>query len=203
MAHKKEEALQKELAALECMQMDALKAERDQGITIDAAQIWFKSARRDYVIIDAPGHKEFLKNMITGAAATEAAVLVIDAGTAMTLDYVNANGSHRGGYILPGRRLSQSVLLAETSRVRFSEAVDDSPLPGCSTAEAVSNGALFAMIAASTSAIRQAEEFWGAEFAVVLTGGDSEGILRHLDKDAGICRFAPDLVFEGLAIALP
>src|SRR5690606_4071715 len=46
--------------------MDALKAERDQGITIDSAQIWFKSALRDYVIIDAPGHKEFLKNMITG-----------------------------------------------------------------------------------------------------------------------------------------
>ncbi len=59
--------------------MDAMQAERDQGITIDTAQIWFKTKKRDYVIIDAPGHTEFLKNMITGAASSEAAVLVIDA----------------------------------------------------------------------------------------------------------------------------
>ena len=48
--------------------MDALQAERDQNITIDVSQIWFRSATRSYVIIDAPGHKEFLKNMVTGAA---------------------------------------------------------------------------------------------------------------------------------------
>lgn len=59
--------------------MDALKAERDQGITIDTARIRFKSEKRVYVIIDAPGHAEFLKNMLTGAASAEAAVLVVDA----------------------------------------------------------------------------------------------------------------------------
>ena len=59
--------------------LDALQAERDQGITIDTAQIWFQTPKRDYVIIDAPGHKEFLKNMITGAASAEAALLLIDA----------------------------------------------------------------------------------------------------------------------------
>ena len=58
--------------------MDALQTERDQGITIDTAQIWFKTKKRDYVIIDAPGHKEFLKNMISGVANSEAAVLIID-----------------------------------------------------------------------------------------------------------------------------
>ncbi len=57
---------------------DAFQSERDQGITIDTAQIWFKTARRDYVIIDAPGHREFIKNMITGAASAEAALLLID-----------------------------------------------------------------------------------------------------------------------------
>jgi bifunctional enzyme CysN/CysC len=59
--------------------MDALQAERDQGITIDTAQIRFMTDARDYVLIDAPGHKEFLKNMVTGAANADAAILVVDA----------------------------------------------------------------------------------------------------------------------------
>jgi bifunctional enzyme CysN/CysC len=59
--------------------MDGLQAERDQNITIDTAQIWFNTKKRQYVIIDAPGHKEFLKNMVTGAANAQAALLLIDA----------------------------------------------------------------------------------------------------------------------------
>ena len=59
--------------------IDALRDEQAQGITIDAARVFFRSARRRYIIIDAPGHVEFLKNMISGAARAEAAILVIDA----------------------------------------------------------------------------------------------------------------------------
>jgi bifunctional enzyme CysN/CysC len=59
--------------------MDALQVERDQGITVDTTRIWFKTPARRYVIIDAPGHKAFLKNMVTGAAAADAALLVVDA----------------------------------------------------------------------------------------------------------------------------
>ncbi len=59
--------------------LDALQVERDQGITLDTTRIWFKSETRGYVLIDAPGHKEFLKNMVTGAAGAEGALLVIDA----------------------------------------------------------------------------------------------------------------------------
>lgn len=59
--------------------LDALQVERDQGITVDTTQIWFATAQRRYVIIDAPGHKEFLKNMVTGAAQADAAILVVDA----------------------------------------------------------------------------------------------------------------------------
>src|SRR3546814_16709010 len=59
--------------------LDAFQAERDQAVTIDTTQIWFKTALRDYVIIDAQGHREFLKNMVSGAASADAAVVVIDA----------------------------------------------------------------------------------------------------------------------------
>jgi sulfate adenylyltransferase large subunit len=57
---------------------DQLKEEREQNITIDTTQIFFNTKRKNFVIIDAPGHVEFIKNMMTGAAHAEAAVLIID-----------------------------------------------------------------------------------------------------------------------------
>jgi len=59
--------------------MDHLEEERRNRITIDTAQIFFRTARREYTIIDAPGHKQFLKNMITGSTQAEAALLLVDA----------------------------------------------------------------------------------------------------------------------------
>jgi bifunctional enzyme CysN/CysC len=58
---------------------DAFLEEQEQGITIDTARTFFNWKGRQYIIIDAPGHKEFLKNMISGAARAEAALLLIDA----------------------------------------------------------------------------------------------------------------------------
>lgn len=74
--------------------LDALSDEQDQGITIDTARSFFKTDKRDYIIIDAPGHIEFLKNMISGAARAEAAVLVIDAKEGIR------ENSRRHGYLL-------------------------------------------------------------------------------------------------------
>ncbi|KHD34998.1 adenylylsulfate kinase [Clostridium acetobutylicum] len=74
--------------------LDAFEEEQRQGITIDITMIQFFTNKRDYVIIDAPGHKEFLKNMISGAASAEAAILVVDAKEGIQ------EQSKRHGYIL-------------------------------------------------------------------------------------------------------
>src|SRR5882672_2136682 len=84
--------------------LDALSDEQDQGITIDTARCFFKTSRRDYIIIDAPGHIEFLKNMISGAAGAEAAVLVIDAKEGVR------ENSRRHGYILAMLGIQQVVV---------------------------------------------------------------------------------------------
>lgn len=101
--------------------MDALQSERDQNITIDTAQIWFQTKKRQYVIIDAPGHKEFLKNMVTGAANAEAALLLIDANEGVQ------EQSRRHGYLLNLLGIRQIAVLVNKmdlqnySRDRFDQ----------------------------------------------------------------------------------
>lgn len=59
--------------------MDAFEEEQQQNITIETTQIPFSSSTRDYLIIDAPGHKDFLKNMVTGASNAQVGILLVDA----------------------------------------------------------------------------------------------------------------------------
>ena len=99
--------------------LDALKDEQAQGITIDSARCFFRSAKREYILIDAPGHVEFLKNMISGAGRAEAAVLVIDAHEGVQ------ENSRRHGYLLSMLGIRQVVVavnkmdLVEYSRKVF------------------------------------------------------------------------------------
>jgi bifunctional enzyme CysN/CysC len=97
--------------------LDALQTERDQGITIDTTQISFRTQSRDVVLIDAPGHAEFLRNMITGASQADGAVLIIDA-----LEGVR-DQTRRHGYLLHLLGIRQvAVVVNKMDRVDYSAA---------------------------------------------------------------------------------
>src|SRR3989338_9049917 len=69
--------------------LDKLKAERERGITIDIALWKFESPKSVFTIIDAPGHRDFIKNMITGTSQADAAILII----------ASAAGEFEAGYV--------------------------------------------------------------------------------------------------------
>ena len=97
--------------------LDAFQAERDQAVTIDTTQIWFKTALRDYVIIDAPGHREFLKNMVSGAASADAAIVVVDAAEGVR------EQSRRHAYLLHLLGIRQvAVVVNKMDLVKFDQA---------------------------------------------------------------------------------
>lgn len=105
--------------------LDHLEEERQQGITIDTTQVFFKTDKRRYVIIDAPGHVEFVKNMITGASQAEAAVLIVDVEEGVK------EQTKRHSYMLSLLGLKQVVVvfnkmdLVEYSEDRFNSVKND------------------------------------------------------------------------------
>lgn len=105
--------------------LDALKDERSQGITIDTARVFFKTGKRKYIILDAPGHIEFLKNMVTGASRADAALLVIDAEEGVR------ENSKRHGYLLSMLGIKQIVVLVNKmdlvgyAKTRYDEIVSE------------------------------------------------------------------------------
>ena len=98
--------------------LDALQDEQSQGITIDTARCFFKTKKRNYIILDAPGHIEFLKNMITGAARAQAAVLLIDAKEGVQ------ENSRRHAFMLSMLGIHQiAVVINKMDLVGYSETV--------------------------------------------------------------------------------
>jgi sulfate adenylyltransferase large subunit len=84
---------------------DGLRAEREQGITIDVAYRYFSTARRKFIIADTPGHEQYTRNMATGASTADAAVVLIDASKGVLIQ------SRRHAYIASLLRVSH-VLVA-------------------------------------------------------------------------------------------
>ncbi len=84
---------------------DGLRAEREQGITIDVAYRYFSTARRKFIIADTPGHEQYTRNMATGASTADAAIVLIDASKGVQIQ------SRRHAYIASLLRV-QHVLVA-------------------------------------------------------------------------------------------
>lgn len=101
--------------------LDSLQEERDQAITIDTTRLWFSHEGRRFVIIDAPGHRQFLANMLSGASEADAAILVVDAATGIE------DQTLRHAYLLGFLGIEHVVVavnkidLVDDPRVRFAD----------------------------------------------------------------------------------
>lgn len=128
-----------------------------------------------------------------------AGAMVVSCGTAVTMDFVRADGIHEGGYILPGLFMMREALLSGTGRIRFeSSAFDLQRAPGDSTASAVQNGAVHAVLSTLERSRVDCEKRWGGKVELWLTGGDASWLCGGVEKP---CRYVEDLVLDGLRYA--
>ncbi|TQV67295.1 type III pantothenate kinase [Exilibacterium tricleocarpae] len=129
------------------------------------------------------------------------ACLIVDCGSAVTLDMVDNEGLHLGGYIVPGLQLMRRALFRDTDAVKVEAAAAASLDPADNTADAVNRGLLLMTVGFVTEAYRRLVAELETPVTVVVTGGDGERVGALLSSiDARIC---PDLVLDGLALALP
>lgn len=130
------------------------------------------------------------------------ASLIFDFGTALTADYVDANGQHLGGFIVPGVELMRSALCSKTQRIRYNleqmQAMGDIK-PQTDTVNGVEQG-LYLMIRGFVNEQKRiATQQFGEHYHVFVAGGDAQLISEQFAD----VQVANDLVFEGLALACP
>lgn len=131
--------------------------------------------------------------MLGARDAIEGAFCVIDAGTAVTVDVVSAEGQHEGGVILPGPELMRRALMSDTGRIRVDAVVDPTLTLGRSTTDCVNAGVWRAAFAGVQSVLAEYPTY-----GALLTGGAAPGLMS-----LGVAAdHRPDLVLEGLRVWL-
>lgn len=154
----------------------------------------FGSLRNSYSEPERLGVDRWLA-MLGAQARLSDRFAVVDAGSALTIDIVAADGLHEGGYIIPGAELMERALLLDTDRVRFDEQADYRLVPGQSTAEAVRHG----IAASQVGAVKLVLSSLGIGADDLLFCGGGASHIMALSDLGG--QWIPDLVFEGLEIA--
>lgn len=136
--------------------------------------------------------------LVAAFAAREllgAPALVLDFGTAVTLDYVNEQGEYMGGLIFPGLRLSIDSLVRHTALLPTIEVEPTTGLIGRSTRDSMNKGLLWGYAAMCDGLIERFRKQYGRAFKVVATGGDAKLVSRY---SRHIKQVSPDLIFYGL-----
>lgn len=131
--------------------------------------------------------------MLAGYQRAAGACCIVDCGSAITVDYVSADGKHLGGYIIPGLRLMARALQIDTAEVIVDQAIDEfDTRPGKHTSAAVTHGINFAFQAIQAQVLESLEQYDSMQ--LYITGGD--GALFH--TMAGQGEYIGDLVMDGL-----
>ena len=125
------------------------------------------------------------------------ACVVVDAGSAITVDLIDSKGLHLGGYIVPGFSMMHQSLFQGTSKVKTVVGKTASTSPGSSTQQAVSHGCLLMTKALVESAVKELEVL-NTSVKTVVTGGDAHLLVGVL---GGEVELIPDLVLDGLEIS--
>lgn len=179
---------------------DLLRRQLAVEVLVAAPAAELGGVRNGYEEIQRLGLDRWLA-LVAGWCRFRSAVLVIDIGTAITVDYVDATGRHLGGFIGPGLGLMRRSLLCHTSRIRYqsAETHDFVREPGSNTRDAVERGCHSMLLAFCMAQVEQARQILGEDMQVVITGGDAVLLSEVLAQAV----LVPDLVFEGLALACP
>lgn len=129
----------------------------------------------------------------------QCACVVVDAGSAVTIDVLDSRGQHRGGYIVPGMVMMRNSLLGGTAKIHVSDEIRRDITPGLSTQEAIDHGMLF-MLRAFVDVVHEELSVREVNAKIIVTGGDGELLLPLKSPEAAYHR---DLVMDGLAVIFP
>lgn len=165
-----------------------------------------------YTHVEQMGVDRWLAMIAAYSASEDEACLVVDCGSACTIDMILHNGEHLGGYIVPGLRLMKNALFRDTDHVKLESVSESVGLPpGLTTQEAVSSGLWLMLLGAINLSLEHLSQWGRASVYIVFTGGDGEHLSRLFNQQlfasshnqiVSRVEFKADLVLDGISLLL-